>query len=116
MRQANYIKFNDIKSALMDARFREMLPESLNEDVAKFLRNPGCGCNAPIYRKILQSCPDQVKKYFPTKEYISPEEEDEKLSRNTWSVINCHIDELESKMKSLHKVGRKQVAIARYED
>ena len=41
--------------------------------------------------------------------------EQEKLAKNNFSIINCSIGELEDRMKSLPS-GRKQIAIARYED
>jgi hypothetical protein len=110
------IKFSDVKLALQDGKFRNTLPESLLPEIQQFIKNPGCPCNAPLYRKVLQDCADQIRKYFPTKTYVSPQVEDEKLSKNYWSVINCHADELEAKMKALHKSGRKQIAIARHED
>jgi hypothetical protein len=112
----NLIKFSDVKLALQDGRFRETLPDSLLPELQEFLKNPGCPCNAPLYRKVLQHHSEQLRQYFPTKTYVSPEVEDEKLSKNYWSVINCHADELETKMKALHKSGRKQIAIARFED
>ena len=37
------------------------------------------------------------------------------MAENHWTVINCHIDELESKLKKLPP-GRKQIAITRYAD
>lgn len=110
------IRFHDVKAALHDARFRDTLPPALIPDVQKFLRNPGCACNAPIYRKVLQHCPDQLKLYFPSKAYVPPDEEEPDPQRNRWSVINCHVDELDARIKLLHKIGRKQIAIARHED
>jgi hypothetical protein len=111
----NTIRLNDVKQALLDARFRDQLPDHVLPDVQKFLKNPGCACNVPIYRKILQDCSDVLRKYFPSKEYQSPEEEAKQLSQNYWSVINCHVDELETKLRNLPP-GRKQLAIARHED
>ncbi len=111
----NQIKLNDIKQALKDSRFRETLPESMTDEVQKFLSNPGCACNVPLYRKILQICPQQVKDYFPGKLYESPQEEAIKLSKNHWSVISCGINELEDRLRKLPP-GRKQLAMARYDD
>jgi hypothetical protein len=37
------------------------------------------------------------------------------LAKNNFSIINCSIGELEDRMKTL-AAGRKQIAIARYED
>lgn len=109
----------DVKKALKDARFREALPESFKKtrekELVKFLSDSGCACNVPLYRAVLRECSNQLQEYYPGKEIIKEEEEIKKLSGNNWTVINCHIDELEEKLKRLPK-GRKQVAITRYED
>lgn len=105
----------DVKQALRDARFRESLPQSLNEDIQKYLSNPGCACNTPFYRKVLKECGEQLKAYFPGRDLSNINEEIDKLSANNWTVINCHVDELEDKLKKLPK-GRKQIAVTRYED
>ncbi len=105
----------DVKQALLDSRFRETLPESLLSDVQKFLNNPGCSCNHPIYRKIMKEAKDQLTTYFPLKEQSSEEIVEEKISKNEWTVINCTIHELQSKLKSL-RPGPMQLQIARFED
>jgi hypothetical protein len=107
----------EIKKALLtDGRFRESLPTSLKEEVIKFLANPGCpSCSVPLVRRILNDCPDILRQYFVGREIAEPNEEIKKLAQNNWSVINCHIDELEDKMKKLSP-GRKQIAVARYND
>ena len=46
---------------------------------------------------------------------VSVDEQVSKLSQNNFSIINCSITELESKLRSLSP-GRKQIAISRYED
>ena len=112
---AEIISLLDVKRALRDSEFRKMLPESLLGDVQKFLNNPGCACNVPIYRKVMKFGGEQLKKFFPDKILVTPEEEEAKLAKNNWSVINCSIGELESNLKKLSK-GRKQIAISRYED
>lgn len=110
------IKFSDVKAALLDSRFRETLPEFMSHEIAKFLQNPGCACNAPIYRRVIQECGEQLRKYFPSKEVVDPRKEDEELSRNYWTVINCHIDELQGILRNLYKHGRQPLTVARYED
>ena len=105
----------DVKQALRDARFRSVLPSELNEDIQKYLQNPGCACNMPIYRKVLKLAGKQLKEYFPDRELVDPDEEIKALAENHWSVINCHKDELEGKLRKLPS-GRKQIAIARFED
>lgn len=105
----------DVKQALRDSRFRETLPKSLNEDVQKYLNNPGCACNIPLYRKILKDCTEQLKSYFPNRSLSNIDEEIKKLAENNWTVINCAVNELEDKLRKLPK-GRKQIAVTRYED
>ena len=108
------IKLLDVKQALLDDRFRSTLPEELTLDVTKFLQNPGCACNHPIYRKVMQKASKQLAEYFPTKD-TSEAEQEETVTKNEWSVINCSIQELAGKLRKLPP-GRKQLDIARYED
>jgi len=105
----------DVKAALNDAKFRDILPLEVRDDVAKYLQNPGCACNVPIYRRILKECIPALNKYFPGKEIINESEEIAKLAENNFTVINCHISEVENRLKKL-PMGRKQIAVARYED
>lgn len=112
------ITVHDIKQALLDERFRSMLPDELQPDVQKFLKNPGCGCNHSIYLKVLKTARKQIEDYFPTKDAPNDEElqkEEKNVAKNEWQVINCNIHELESELKKL-KVGRKQMDIARFQN
>lgn len=104
----------DVKLALRDSRFRETLPESMKDDVNKFLINPGCpSCSVPLFRRILREAVPQIEAYFPNREIEVVEEKLEKL--NHWQVINCNITELETRMRKLPP-GRKQISMARYQD
>ena len=112
------VTVHDIKQALLDERFRQILPEELKEDVQKFLKNPGCACNNPIYMKIISKARKQVSEYFPLKEDTSPEDfnkEIDKIARNSWQVINCHVNELFEELRKLGN-GRKQLDVARWQD
>lgn len=112
------VTVHDVKQALLDERFRASLPEDLQEDVTKFLKNPGCACNHPIYLNVMRKAGKQVAAYFPSKEEPSVEEMEkdvERLAKNEWQVINCHISELVTELRKLGP-GRKQLDIARYED
>lgn len=111
----NYVSLMDIKTAMKDEKFRSDLPESLAPEVQKFINNPSCSCNVPLYKKILKEAKEQVLNYFPNKEVMSQEEEIERLAKNNWYVINCSIGDLEKEMKKL-PAGRKQVTMSRYED
>jgi hypothetical protein len=105
----------EIKQALKDSRFRETLPPDLTEEVHKFLKNPACACNLPLYRKIMRDCGEQLRSYFPSRELGNIEEEAKNMAENKFSVINCSVHELEDKLRKLG-VGRKQIAISRYGD
>lgn len=112
------VTVHDVKQALLDQRFRDMLPEELKDDIQRFLKNPGCKCNHPIYRNVMMKAGKQLTEYFPTKE-PAPEEEIEKetslLNKNNWQVINCSIYELSDELRKLG-TGRKQLDVARFED
>lgn len=115
MPNENNITLADIKKALKDSRFRLTLPKEMVPDLEKFLDNPGCACHAPLYRKIAKECREQLQKYYPNMEVPDEEKELNKLAENHWSVINCHISELETKLGKLGP-GRKQIDVARWED
>lgn len=105
----------EVKQALQDARFRDSLPSSMSKEVKEFIKNPGCPCNVPLYRKIIRNCQKQLSSYFPGIEIANIDKEIQKLAENTWTVINCSVDELEAKLRKLPP-GRKQLAVTRYED
>jgi hypothetical protein len=112
------ITVHDIKQALLDERFRASLPEELSQDIQAFLKNPGCACNHPIYLKVIRKAPKQIAAYFPSREEPDPdqlEKEIDKLAKNEWQVINCHINELVDELRKLGP-GRKQLEIARWQD
>lgn len=105
----------EVKQALRDKRFRDSLPSEFNDVMQKYLQNPGCACNVPIYKKIMTDAKEQLQIYYPNRSIANLDEDAQKLSENHFSVINCHIDELEEKLRKLPK-GRKQIAVTRYED
>jgi|SRR5581483_233872 len=108
------LSYLEIKQALFaDERFRALFPE-FKKEIDEFIKNTGCPCNVSLYQKIL-NYKDRLQKYFPTREIETPKEEAEKLSKNKFKVINCHIDELETKLKKLPP-GRKQIAVTRFEE
>ena len=109
------ISLLEVKSALKDSRFRATLPKDLEKEANEFLNNPGCPCHVPLYRKILKNCKEQLEKYYPNSELSDPAEEIQKLSENQWTVISCHIDDLEKRLRKMSP-GRKQLDMARYED
>jgi len=105
----------DVKKALRDSRFRDSLPESFSEDLEKYLQNPGCACNLSIYRKLMTEGKQFLQAYFPNRPVSSLEEEARRIAQNNFVVINCKNHELQDKLRKLPP-GRKQIAIARYED
>ena len=109
------ITLTDVKRALKDSRFRNTLPKEMEKDLDEFLNNPGCACHVPLYRRIVKECKEQLQKYYPDLEVPNQEEELKKLAENNWSVINCNIDELETRLSKLGP-GRKQLDVARWED
>jgi len=109
------ISLMDVKQALRDSRFRESLPKHFTEDLQKYAQNPGCACNTPFYKKLMQEAGEELKAYFPGRDLSNIQAEIRKLAENNFTVISCSIDELESKLKKLAP-GRKQLAVARWED
>jgi hypothetical protein len=109
------ITLQDVKKALKDSRFRLNLPKEMEPDINEFLNNPGCACHAPLYRKIIKDCRDQLSRYFPGMKVPEHDEDIKRLAENHWTVINCRVDELESKLANLGP-GRKQLDVARWED
>jgi hypothetical protein len=113
---AKRVTVHDIKQALLDERFRTTLPQELNDDIQKFLKNPGCACNHPIFLKVMKQAGTQVAAYFPTKEADAEAvEKDIRSAANRWQVINCSVEELQKKLQALGP-GRKQLEIARWQD
>lgn len=109
------LTIRDIKTALKDLRFRLTLPKDMSPAVDEFLKNPGCACHAELYRKIFRDCREQLSKYYPDKSIPDHEQEIKRLAENRWKVINCHVDELESRLARLGP-GRKQLDVARWQD
>lgn len=106
----------EIKTALNDARFRDKLPVELKDDLAKYLHCPACPTHINFIRKVLKTCKKELSEYFKTDDFWDEQKEAEKLSENNWTVINCKADELESVLKNRLPKGRKQLAMARWQD
>lgn len=115
MANTNRMTISDIKSALKDSRFRMSLPKEFSKRIEEFLDNPGCSCNIPLYRDIMRDCREQLVKYYPSKVPAEDYQINPIPVENRWSVINCGIEELHSKLMGLPP-GRKQIGIARWED
>jgi hypothetical protein len=109
------ISIAEVKRAMADSKFRQSLPDILKPDIQKYEQNPGCACNYTVYRNILRHGRKQLQDYYPGQPIVDPDKELAKLAENNFTVINCHVDNLEDLMKKLPP-GRKQIAIARWED
>lgn len=105
----------EVKQALRDRRFRDSLPKEFQEEVQKYLQNPGCSCNVPLYKRIMLDAKQQLQEYYPNRTISNLDEEVRKLSENHWRVISCSADKLEEELRRLPP-GRKQLAIARWEN
>jgi hypothetical protein len=97
---------------MRDERFRESLPLELADDIKKYLKNPSCKCNLPIYKRIMKNCRDQIRDYFPGKEIEDVKKLDD-LERK-WAVVNCSIQELAKKLQTMPACL--QLNLSRYED
>jgi hypothetical protein len=104
----------DVKAALQDERFRDTLPEEIQKEF-KDISCSSCPANTSFYQRILREHRSERREYFPAREVANIKEENKKLAENHWTIINCHIDDLESKLKKLPP-GRKQLDLSRYED
>jgi hypothetical protein len=111
----NKVGLMEVKQALRDKRFRDSLPQVLQDDLRKYMQNPGCACNMPFYKKVMNEAREQLQSYYPNRSIANLEEEAKKIAENNFSVINCNINDLESHLRKL-PIGRKQIAISRYED
>lgn len=111
----NFITRADIqRSILGNSKFRELFPE-LKQEMDQVIGNPNCPCNVPIYNQFFKY-KDRLIGHFVGKQVPDIKKEVEDLSHNQWQVINCGINELEGILNKAHKLGRKQIAIARYDD
>lgn len=105
----------EVKQAVLnDQRFRNLFPE-LKDTIRKIIEDPSCACNIKLLDKFFKY-KKRLGEYFSNRAIKTPEEEKRELEQNHWSVFNCKADELEKMLNKMHKIGRKQIAVARYED
>jgi hypothetical protein len=102
-----------VKQALKNIEFRRSLPTILKNEIQKYEQNPDCPCNLEIYRQVLKHGVKELKEYYSSEEIVTLETP--KLSENHWLILDCAIQELQVELRKL-KRGRKQIAIARFED
>ena len=115
MNESKPVTLIDVKQAMRDHRFRSSLPAELKEDINKYLQNPGCACNMPIYRRVISLAKIQLEQYFPGRSVVDFQEEERVLMNNSFIVIDCNIKDLQSKLNKLGP-GRKQITCSRFED
>jgi hypothetical protein len=105
----------EVKQAfLSDERFRNLFMPELSQEIEEALKNPTCACNRKLYDKFFDY-PEKLAQYFPNREIKSVQESIDTLSKNQFTVINCHVNELELRLKKLPP-GRKQIAVTRFQD
>jgi hypothetical protein len=109
----NKLTLMDVKQSLFDERFQNLFPEH-KDKIKAFLKDPGCGCNISFLKTLMRH-KDRLQQYFPNKQILTPEETDVSLSKNEWAVINCQIDQMESRVKK-YPTGKRIVAAARWKD
>ena len=63
----------------------------------------------------MKDCREQLSRYYPDMQVPDTDHEIARMAENHWTVINCHIDELEKRLSKLGP-GRKQLDVARYQD
>ncbi len=112
----NRLTPQDIKQALWDERFRELFPE-FKEQILTYMKDPGCGTCRHGLINTLMGFKDRLRKYFPTKEVITPQEEKEQIKhiKNSWKVINCNVHNLAEKLKEIPR-GKRLIAASRFRD
>lgn len=106
----------DVKQAMRDNRFRASLPADLKEDTNKYLQNPGCACNMPIYRNVLKLGKAQLESYFPGRTVVDIEAEDKAMKNSYFTVIDCNVKDLQEKLNKLKLPRHIQMTTSRYED
>jgi hypothetical protein len=105
----------EVKQAfLSDERFRSLFMPELKNEMEEALKKPTCACNRKLYDRFFEF-PDKLAQYFPDREIVSIQDQVSNLSKNAFTVINCQIGELETRLKRLPP-GRKQIAITRFQD
>lgn len=115
MEQKRKLGVLEVKQAfLSDTRFRDLFLPELKNEMEEALKNPTCACNRTLYDKFFEY-PDRLAKYFPNRTVETFQEQVDNLSKNQFTVINCNITELETRLKRLPP-GRKQIAVTRFQD
>lgn len=102
-----------VKRALLDGEFRKRFAKH-GDLIDKWIDNPGCKCNAPLYSAILEDVAS-LREYFGEDIVVVGQQGGPAEQVNRWTVINCSIHELERELAKLPP-GPKQIAIARFED
>lgn len=103
----------DVRGALHDRRFLDMFPE-LASLADRYTKSPQCGsCGVALAREIIQRFPERLGDYFVGRDL--PVHQDGTEDRQ-FEVINCHVDDLEAKLRGLPPGVSKHVALARWED
>lgn len=109
---ARPVTMMDVRAALRDDRFLDMFPE-LDELVMRFKKQKHCGsCGVELARQVIEQFPDRVRLYFPGRDVLTPAQEVSVIAGNERiQVINCHVDELEAKLRKQVTPGVKKFMV-----
>lgn len=112
------VTYDQIRKAINRKRFQDMFPE-LAESFERYMVKPGCGsCEENLFSALLAS-PDRLKQYFGEdsqfEQVPAPPVIGNVVPEQSFTVINCHVDELSSKLNMLAP-GRYEIAAARWEN
>jgi len=107
----------DVRAALRDGRFIDQFPE-LSGLVGRYKTQKHCGsCGVELARAIIERFPDRVREYFPGRDVLAPREEVAAVAATEdFEVINCHVGELEARLRKLRPGVKKFVSPARWQD
>lgn len=109
------INLQQVKAALKDRKFREMLPLSLEQELNSFLKDPGCTCNIKFIKKIIKNHKKELLKYYPNSKIENDEKELLSSVEYKWKVLNSNIYDISN---DINKIRNHVVSIksSRYED
>jgi len=113
------VTYDHIRKAINRKRFQDLFPE-LAEIFERYITRPGCGsCEETLFSALLAS-PERLKQYFGDDSQFEqipppPPALARMVPEQSFTVINCHVDELSSKLNMMPP-GRYEIAAARWEN
>ena len=101
-----------IIKALHNPKFRQILAGDYTEELQSFDKDPNCLCHHKFYRLIATKEVEAFRRFYPE---LGELETSNELREDNWHVINCSVEDVLDQLRKLPP-GKKQVALARYED